>query len=435
MNHDYDAIIVGGRVAGSHLAARLGKYGFRVLLLERAEFPSLPAVSSPIIYSSTMRLLDEIGADESAYARNTPKLHDVMSVAGGFPAAINIPDYKGRDYAYAIDRARFDAALWDTAIGYENVTGQQNFSVTDLLWDGDTVIGVIGKDKNGEEVQFTASIVIGADGRFGIVSRKVGAEEKDRYEEYPTSIYYAYWKNVAYLDDKPTASTYEGDGYGYLVMDSADGQTVIAVEGRSDVVEPDAGKIEQFYRDIINKHPELAKRTHEAEPVTTVRGMRNIGNSYRQPGGKGWALVGDAYHQKDPLDGQGIYNAVITGKILARQMLKWNKGDISWDEAIEEYDELSRMKTYGMYKSLQTSIRRNFYGESDIAVPEWAQEQLARWLLDDEQFKDLIGKMLIREVPADYVNLMTPPMIFGAIARGIGKDIEKRVKKRIPFLK
>ena len=34
---DYDIIIVGGRVAGSILATQLGQFGFRVLLLEKAD--------------------------------------------------------------------------------------------------------------------------------------------------------------------------------------------------------------------------------------------------------------------------------------------------------------------------------------------------------------------------------------------------------------
>jgi flavin-dependent dehydrogenase len=69
----FDVIIVGGRPAGATLAARLGQHGLHVLLLERSPFPSTPAVSSPAIYSSTMALLDEIGADEAAYAQNTPR--------------------------------------------------------------------------------------------------------------------------------------------------------------------------------------------------------------------------------------------------------------------------------------------------------------------------------------------------------------------------
>ena len=37
---DYDVIIVGARVAGSALAVLLGQHGNRVLLLDKAHFPS-----------------------------------------------------------------------------------------------------------------------------------------------------------------------------------------------------------------------------------------------------------------------------------------------------------------------------------------------------------------------------------------------------------
>ena len=106
---NYDVIVVGGRLAGSTLAARLGKFGYSVLLLERGTLPSLPAVSSPIIYASTMTLLDEIGAKESEYARDTPKIRRMAQVfSEGVQMAITLPEIEGRDYAYGVDRARFD---------------------------------------------------------------------------------------------------------------------------------------------------------------------------------------------------------------------------------------------------------------------------------------------------------------------------------------
>ncbi|MBK8429933.1 MAG: FAD-dependent monooxygenase [Chloroflexi bacterium] len=70
--HDFDLIIVGGRVAGSALAVQLGRAGLKVLLVERGRLPSKHPASSPIIGPSSMQLLDELGAAESDYAHNTP---------------------------------------------------------------------------------------------------------------------------------------------------------------------------------------------------------------------------------------------------------------------------------------------------------------------------------------------------------------------------
>ncbi|HEU4758513.1 MAG TPA: FAD-dependent monooxygenase, partial [Dehalococcoidia bacterium] len=65
----YDVVIVGGRPAGATLAARLGARGHSVLVLDRAAFPSAPAVpSSPTVHPGGMRLLDELGIEERRYA-------------------------------------------------------------------------------------------------------------------------------------------------------------------------------------------------------------------------------------------------------------------------------------------------------------------------------------------------------------------------------
>ncbi|MCA1670071.1 MAG: FAD-dependent monooxygenase, partial [Thermomicrobia bacterium] len=45
MDQEYDALIVGARVAGATLAILLGDAGYRVLLVDRASFPS-PTLST-----------------------------------------------------------------------------------------------------------------------------------------------------------------------------------------------------------------------------------------------------------------------------------------------------------------------------------------------------------------------------------------------------
>ena len=303
----YDTIIVGGRPAGATLAARLGQAGLRVLLLERATLPSAPATSCPAIYPATMHLLDEIGADEAAYARGTPRLHRMVAeIRDDFRVSIPMPTLFGRDYLYAIDRARFDAALWQVAARCPSVDARQGLAVTDLLRNGAQVTGVVGRQAGGAEQRFTADCVVGADGRFSLIARKVAARSYDQRADMPTTIYYAYWRNVVPYDDQGSLITSYGSGrgYGYLLMDSADGLTCVAIEGRSDALALGDKQGLACYMRLLQAHPRIRRRLAHAALVGEVRGMRDIGNMYRQAGGAGWALVGDALHQKDPLDGQ-----------------------------------------------------------------------------------------------------------------------------------
>ncbi len=413
---DYDVIVVGGRPAGSTLAARLGQAGLRVLLLERAPMPSLPSASSPIIYASTMRLLDEIGADEAAYARNTPKIRRMLNATPGMQTEMRIPMLDGRDYAYAIDRARFDQALWETAL--RTVEGRAGVAVTDVLWDGQRVAGVMTAD--GQAI--TADVVVGADGRFSLIARKVGAAEYDVHDNYPTSIYYAYWRG-AKVSTEPTALAFGQElGIGYLVMDSADDTVVIAVEGQSEMLNPEPGRANEFYEGLIRKYPLLAEIVADAERVTDVRGMRRIGNLYRQAGGVGWALVGDAYHQKDPIDGQGIYDAVFTAKMLATAILDWKRGGQLWGEALAAYDAAVRQHTYPMYGSTLERVRNSLYEPA----PAWAATPM-RWLLQDPLTMERFGMMLTRQIDANRV--MTPTLMIGALLRGPLRDFSRFLDK------
>lgn len=427
-----DVIVVGGRPAGATLAARLGRYGFSVLLVDRATFPSLPAASSPMIYAPTMTMLDEIGADEADYARNTPQIRQLSLHGNVIQSNFPIPEDGRRDYAYAIDRARFDHSLWCLAAKHPNVTAFEGFHVSGLLRDGERVTGVRGKAANGEPVEVRSRLVIGADGRFSLVARTVNAAERDGHSEYATSLLYAYWEGVAPYPqtDEPASVAYEGTpGIGYLVMDSADNTTAVVIEGRADSVKPGPGKAESFYLDMLRQNEALWSRMGDAQMVTDVRGMRRVGNFYREAGGPGWALVGDAYHQKDPLDGQGIYNAVFTAKALAWAIRDWHNGDRTWSEAVEWYDETARIKTYAMYKSVINRVRASLYAEP--SMPPWLEQSLARWMLEDPAVSQLFGRFVARQIPADAMRLMTPPLMVNAMIRGGLRDVRRSVRDRI----
>jgi flavin-dependent dehydrogenase len=420
----YDVNVVGGRPAGATLAARLGMLGLRVLLLERDTVPSAPAASCPVIYPSTMRLLDEIGATESDYAHGTPRLHEInIQIRDDFRTAVDVPHLFGRDYAYAIDRARFDDALWRTAARQPGVTALQGIAVTSLLQSGGRVAGVRARLPGGDELSWTADCVVGADGRFSLVARKAGARDLDRRDDLPTSIYYAYWRRVAPYGENPTVHIFgAGRGIGYLIMDSADGTTCVAVGGRAALFEGE--RPADRYARLLREHPQVWRRLARAERATEVRGMRNIGNLYRESGGPGWALVGDALHQKDPLDGQGIYDAVFTARALAEAIGAWKRGGTSWEQALERYTAAVRAETYPMYQATMERVRLELY----TPRPDWAYKTWMRWVSTDAEYRRRFGLLLARAI--DPASWFPPSAFLGALARGVLGDLGRLLSGR-----
>ena len=61
MSDRYDVVVVGARVAGSTLAALLGKAGVSVLVLDQARFPS-DTLSTHVIFDDSFSVWEDAGA-------------------------------------------------------------------------------------------------------------------------------------------------------------------------------------------------------------------------------------------------------------------------------------------------------------------------------------------------------------------------------------
>jgi flavin-dependent dehydrogenase len=155
-----------------------------------------------------------------------------------------------------------------------------------------------------------------------------------------------------------------------------------------------------------------------------VRGMRDIGNLYREASGPGWALVGDALHQKDPLDGQGIYDAVFTAKALSQAILGWKRGQVSWEQALAGYAASVRAETHPMYLATMDRVKRELYTKH----PDWAYRSWLRWLADDPEYRRRMGLLLSRGI--DPARWLPAPVMLGAIARGALGDLGRLFSRR-----
>ena len=189
----YDLIIIGGRCAGASLAIRLAEFDLKILLVDRATFPSRPNVpSAPFIHSGTIRLLDELGLQESDYAQSGSQIERfVADFVNGVVTEMAIVDGDlPTDYFYGIDRAQFDYALWQHASSFLTVTAYDGFAVTQIQKDDSgNVIGLQGKTSDSEE-SYTADLVIGADGRFSFSARQFGANVIEEKNEHTSAVYH-----------------------------------------------------------------------------------------------------------------------------------------------------------------------------------------------------------------------------------------------------
>lgn len=420
MTNHYDAIIIGGRNAGASLAIRLAQQNLKVFLIDRADFPSLPQVpSSPIIHAGTMRLFDELGLDEKEYTHPDGIITEyALSFVGHFqvimPAALMRID---RNYGYGLDRNLCDTVLWERAAQTPNVTAYANFSATGIQKENGRVTGIVGKVGAGNEVRVTADLVVGADGRFSWTAREVGAKVVEERNEYVGTSYHAEWENVEPISPAhPHTLGFYNTAKGLLVI-------FIPIDTRKYIVgnylttaRANFGpqKLESHYLECLQSIPDVWARLKNAKQVTQVVGVKGIQNGYRTPYGDGWVLAGDAVHYKDPIDGQGIYDALLGTKILAEAIRKWKHEQSPWEEALKFYQDELWKATHPMFLQTVERIKQEGYGQP----PPFIINTIIRWTLTDPDYQAGFLRYIHRAI--DPSERPTPhPKFFW---RGIKRD-------------
>lgn len=251
-----DVIVVGARCAGSPTAMLLARQGHRVLLADRATFPS-DTISTHVIHPTGIAALNRWGLLGQLLATGCPPVGTYALDFGPFTIA-GSPGTDDSPVAYAPRRTIVDKLLVGAAAA-AGAEVRQGFTVQEILTDGGQVTGIRGRGQGGRVVSEHARVVIGADGRHSAVAAAVRPQH---HHDKPPLLcgYYAYWSGL-----------------------------------------PMAGRFETY----IRPHRGWAAcPTHDG---------------LRQPYGPGWALAGDAGYNKDPTTAQGISDAFRDAELRATE--------------------------------------------------------------------------------------------------------------------
>jgi flavin-dependent dehydrogenase len=328
----YDAIVIGARCAGSPTAMLLGRKGYKVLLVDRAAFPSDAPRNHAVLHDGTVRLQSWDLLDR-VIASGTPPLRKMTVDLGDFPLKGELPPGDGVDADYGPRRTILDKILLDAA-AEAGAEVRQGFSVSEIVTDGERVTGVRGRSKGGAPVTEHARIVIGADGQHSMLARTVNAA---KYNEVPsrTCGYFSYWSGVpcggleVYIRDRPAF---------LIAFATNDGLTCVGFQVPISEFPAFRRDIESYSDKLLDLAPALAERVRAGKREERFYGTADLDNWFRKPYGPGWALVGDAGYHKDPITARGISDAFRDAELLADAVDDGLAGRKNMDEALRNYE-------------------------------------------------------------------------------------------------
>ena len=343
MSEKYDVIVVGARCAGSPTSMLLARRGYRVLLVDKAAFPS-DTISTHIVWPHGAAVLARWGLLDALEATGVPAIcRRTTFDVGPFALHGTICANDGRGFCPR--RTVLDRMLVEAAIA-SGVDVREAFTVDHLVFDGDTVVGVHGRHRGGAKpVEERARLVIGADGVHSSVAKHVRAPEYDRHP-IAACCYYSYFSDVPQDD----IELYVRDYCAFGGVPTNDGLHLVIVNwptGEFGAVRADVdGRVQR----ALALAPDFAARVNSGRREERWYGTVGVPNYFRKPYGKGWALVGDASYNRDPITAQGMSDAFIEAEQLAEAIDAGFSGREDLDRALAAVEAARNERVRPMYE-------------------------------------------------------------------------------------
>lgn len=366
----YDLIIVGAGPAGATAALYAHRQGLKTCLVDKATFPR-DKICGDALSGKSISILHELGLLQRVGQLPGATIREVVF---GSPnhviACVDLKRYDHRDLltgqvmpmeGYVIRREVLDNFLFEEA--RQTVAGcYEGFSVKDMIYDGDRVVGVRGM-VNGEETDICGQVVLGCDGFNSIVARKTGLYEHDA--SHWVVALRCYYENVTELTDQIELHFVDEVLPGYFwVFPLENGQANVGIGMRHDHMKRRGVDLKMALDKVVNRPPFAHRFAHARRLEEPVGWNLPVGSKRRKSYGNGFLLLGDAAGLIDPFTGEGIGNALYSARVavetagLAIAALDFSAGflkqyeDRLWDAIGDELKTSTRMQHLGRWRPL-----------------------------------------------------------------------------------
>ncbi|HLC51240.1 MAG TPA: geranylgeranyl reductase family protein [archaeon] len=336
MANQYDVIIVGAGPAGSIAAMYLARAGVKALLIDKAEFPR-DKICGDAQGRKAAKILKELEIYHEYEKLEGQKVYGItLSSPNGKVVNLDSGDRNSPAPGYVHKRMIFDNFLFSEA---KKCVDFKAFDVKDLVIEGGFVRGVIGLNGNKEQETIRANIVLGADGANSIVGGKLGLT-KNPLDHLLVAVR-AYYRGVTGMSDRIEIHMIDHLIPGYFwIFPLPNGEANVGLGMVIKDMNAKKVNIKEALLKEIKVNPLFVDRFKDSAIVGEVKGWNLPAASYRRKCyGNGFLLLGDAASLIDPLSGEGVGNAMISGRIAATVVAEaMKKGDFS-EKFLKKYDD------------------------------------------------------------------------------------------------
>ena len=389
-----DVCVLGAGPGGVATALQLHELGISCVMVDKAVFPRDKicgdAISGKVVYA--LNRIDKSIVPEFV-VRNEIKV-DCWGVNFIFAKGREIkvplkPDLSEEliktqsPSGFVAKRMDFDNFMIDVARKRDLIKIIENCNISKII---KTENGFELTSKDGE-THIKTKLLIGANGAHSKFMREFGNIHKDP-AHYAGSVR-GYYKNVTGFNQFNFIELHYLKEFlpGYLwVFPLPNGQANVGVGMRSDLIAKDKVKLKEEMIRLLKEHPRFKERFKNAELVGKLQGFGlPLGSKKRKLSGDHFMLIGDAASLIDPLTGEGIGNAMISGRFAAMQVQKCLETNNFSSEYMEAYDKM-------VYDKLWDELKVSYRLQKGLLKP-WMVAFTTRVLANNKQFGEVLSAM------------------------------------------
>ncbi len=354
-NYAFDVAIIGAGPAGSCCAISLANSGLRVALIDKATFPR-DKICGDALNIDVVNQLHLMGEGIlKNFENNAQKTASFGIKIFSTKASFAMPLYhnKIKSCGYVMKRFDFDNYLFEEAKAHKNIFCYEGTGVEKIEQNIDSI------SFNAANNSFKTKLIIGADGAHSIVAKTFGLHEVDK-NNYSAGLR-QYYNNVTGFneDNMIELHFFKETAPGYFWMfPMPDGLANIGIGMLSSKVAKKKINLKELMHRLITTHPNLVERFKDAQPLETVKGFGlPLGGKKRNLSGNRFLLIGDAASLIDPFSGEGIGNAVRSGRLAAAHIINCFKENNFSADFNKAYDKIIYQKMEKEFKVSKMLLR------------------------------------------------------------------------------